>query len=216
MQKKVSIVIADDHPIFRKGLSEIISSEESFIISAETGDGKTAVKLIEKLKPDVAILDIRMPGLTGFEVVNTLRGKEIGVKIIFLTMHKEEEVFFHAMDIGVSGYVLKESATDDIIECIKGVINGKHYISPQISDLLLNREKLSKDKIEKTGLNKLSPSERLVLKLISEKKTSKEIADVLFISKRTVENHRMNICNKLELHGINSLIKFAIENKQLF
>ncbi|MFH1194773.1 MAG: response regulator transcription factor, partial [bacterium] len=139
--------------------------------------------------------------------------KKSATKIIFLTMHKEEDVFNKALDLGVMGYILKESASEDIIECIKTVAENKHYISPIISEYLINR--VSCSAVSKNKIDKLTHTEKNILKMISDKKTSKEIAETLFISIRTVENHRTNICNKLELHGNNSLLLFAVENKHL-
>ncbi len=216
MKNKIRIVIADDHPIFRKGLIDIIKENSQFEILSEAFDGEQASSYLQTYKPDIAILDINMPKMTGFDVVRILKDKLKDVKIIFLTMHKEEDIFNRAMDLGVKGYVLKECATDDIIECLTTVSVNQHYISPSISEYLFNRSKRSNEVYENIGLAKLSPTEITILKHISEGKTSKEIADFLFISRKTVENHRENICSKLCIHGVNALMKFAIENKHLF
>lgn len=216
MKNKIRIVIADDHPIFRKGLIDIITENSQFEILSEAVDGEQALSYLQSYKPDIAILDINMPKMTGFDVVRTLKDKLKDVKIIFLTMHKEEDIFNRAMDLGVKGYVLKECATDDIIECLTTVSVNQHYISPSISEYLFKRNKRSNGVYENIGLAKLSPTEKTILKHISEGKTSKEIADFLFISRKTVENHRENICSKLCLHGVNALMKFAIENKHIF
>lgn len=215
MKSKIGIVIADDHPIFRKGLMDIITENSQFEILSEAVDGEQALSYLQSYKPDIAILDINMPKMTGFDVVRTLKDSVANVKIIFLTMHKEEDIFNRAMDLGVKGYVLKESATDDIIECLNTVARNQHYISPSISEYLFNRNKKSNGVYENIGLVKLSPTEITILKFISEGKTSKEISDLLFISRKTVENHRVNICSKLSLHGVNALMKFAFENKHL-
>lgn len=216
MKGKIRIVIADDHPIFRKGLIDIIKENSQFEILSEAVDGEQALSYLQSYKPDIAILDINMPKMTGFDVVRTLKDSVANLKIVFLTMHKEEDIFNRAMDLGVKGYVLKECAADDIIECLTTVAGNQHYISPSISEYLFNRNKKSNGVYENIGLAKLSPTEITILKLISEGKTSKEIADLLFISRKTVENHRVNICSKLCLHGVNTLMKFAIENKHLF
>lgn len=215
--KKIKVLIADDHPIFRKGLVEVINAEPEFQLVNEAPDGDTALSMINLYKPDVTVLDIHMPGKTGFEIVKELKTKKLEAKIIFLTMHNEENIFNRAMDLGVMGYVLKENAMEDLIEAVYTVFLGKHYISSSISDFLVNRSSALKiDRRQRSAIEKLTPAEKQILKLIAEQKTSKEIADELFISIRTVDNHRMNICNKLSIHGSNALLKFALENKHLF
>ncbi|MBI5022444.1 MAG: response regulator transcription factor [Ignavibacteriales bacterium] len=213
-KESVPIVIADDHPVFRKGLCDIVAAEKSLIVVGETGDGNQVLKLVHELKPLVLLLDLNMPGSNGLDIAASLQDENFPVRIIVLTMHKEEGIFNKAMDHGVRGYVLKESAVNDILQSIKSVINDEYYISPAISKYLLNRRgKTESILLENPGLAQLTPNERKILKLISENKSSKEIADQMFISIRTVENHRMNICNKLAIHGSNALLKFAIENK---
>jgi len=214
MGNKTSIIIADDHPIFRKGLVDLISDEKKFDIIAEAENGLEALNQIKSLQPEIAILDINMPKLNGFEVVKELSKINSKTKIIFLTMHKEEHILSKAIDFQVMGYILKECATDDIIDCINYVAQDKQYISPAISELLIKRSQLLNETRDK--LDGLTAMEKKILGLIAHEKTSREIADQLFISIRTVECHRINICHKLELSGINSLLKFAIDNKHLF
>ncbi len=212
MGNEINIVIADDHPIFRNGLRQIIDTEKNIKIIGEADNGQKALDLIKELKPDIAILDIDMPKLTGLDVLKNL--KENYTKVIFLTMYAEEDIFDEAMNLGIKGYVLKDSAVNDIIECISTVNEDNYYISPSVSNFLVNRrKKLNQLRNNNPNLYKLTMAEKKVLKYISENKTSKEIADVLFLSSRTIENHRTNICNKLNLKGSHSLIKFAIENK---
>jgi DNA-binding NarL/FixJ family response regulator len=213
-ENEVTILIADDHPVFRKGLLDIITEEKQFRVVGEVGEGNRVIELVRKSSPDVLLLDINMPGADGLSLAGQLKEEESPVKIIVLTMHREESIFNKAMDLGVHGYVLKESAVQDILDSIKAVTDGQYYISPAISQYLLKRNAKTQSLFrEYPSLSDLSPTERKILKLISENKSSKEIADQLFISIRTVENHRMNICNKLDLHGANALLKFAIENK---
>lgn len=210
-----TILIADDHPIFRKGLAEVITTATEYSIVGECGDGIAALKIIKELKPDIALLDIQMPKMTGFEVLKAVNESQLTTNVIFLTMHSEENIFEKAMDLGAKGYLLKESVTDDILLCLKNVLNGKFYVSGSISDYLVRLNTKLKAGNERTGLQKLTSTELKVLKLIAEKLSSKEIAERLFVSVRTVENHRNNICIKLELHGANALLPFAIENKHL-
>ena len=212
--KKISIVIADDHPVFRKGLMEVISSEDDMIIIAEAKDGESAVKTIKEKEPDIALVDVSMPKLSGFDVVREIKKAEINTQIIFLTMHNEETLFKCALDLGINGYLLKESALENISKSIRTVNEGNYYFSPGVSNHFMQRNINRSELLEK--LNKLTRTEKQILKLIAEKKTSKEIGDELFISKKTVENHRTNICSKLDLHGTNSLLKFAMENKHLY
>lgn len=216
MEKKIRIIIADDHPIFRQGLKQIIEDEADIEIIGEASDGEKALELIIEKEPEIAILDFDMPKKTGFEVLKELKKIRNPVNVIFLTMYKEENLFDEAMDLGIKGYVLKESAADDICECIRLVSNGDYAISPVISNFLVKRLSMQQ-KLKKgsPGINYLTPSEKKVLKLISENKSSKEIADELFISYKTVESHRTNISKKLNLQGSLSLVRFAFENKSL-
>jgi DNA-binding NarL/FixJ family response regulator len=214
MKPEIRIVIADDHPVFRQGLRQIIEIEHGINVVGEARDGAVALSMIEELKPDVAVLDINMPNMKGFDVARKIRHQGLKTAIIFLTMYDDERMFNEALNVGALGYLLKDSAITDIAESVRAVAAGQHFISPAISRYLINRSSRSTALSEKTpSLNDLTPSELRVLKLISENKTSKEIAAQLFISYRTVENHRSNICQKLGIHGSNSLIKFALEHK---
>ncbi len=212
----MKLIIADDHPIFREGLLKSIAQDSTFEIIAQTGDGLAALQLIEELKPDIAVLDISMPNLDGLEVVQRIKQGNIPTEFVILTMYKEEEYFDRAMDLGVKGYILKENAISDLLACLKAVARGHFYVSPLISDYLVNRSARMKRLIEeKPSVNELTNMERRILKLIAENKTSKEIADELHISYRTVQNHRTNICTKLGLKGYNKLLQFALEHRSL-
>ena len=214
LQTKLRVLIADDHPIFRKGLLQAVGSDNAIEIVGEAGDGQEALRLVDELKPDVAILDIEMPGLNGLQVAEEIIKRHLPIDIVFLTMYKEEDMFNEAMDLGVKGYVLKESAVSDIVNSIKTVASGRYFLSPSISEFLVSRSDRARLLLKKKPqLQNLTTTERKVLRSISENKTSKEIADDLNISYRTVENHRSNICNKLAIHGSHSLLKFAIEHK---
>lgn len=214
MERRIKVLIADDHPIFRKGLRQAIEADRSLVIVAETGDGLEALRLIEEVQPDVAVLDIEMPGMTGLEVARRVQKTRLEVEVVFLTMYKDEDMFNEAIDLGVKGYVLKENTVEDIVNCIKLVAKGKYFLSPSISSYLVTRSERAKNLLKrKPELEDLTPTERKILKLIAENKTSKEIAVLLKISHRTVENHRLNICNKLDIHGSHALLRFALENK---
>ena len=206
--------MADDHPIVRQGLRKIIETDKNLLILAEAGNGQTALDLIEEHRPQVAVLDIDMPGMDGFAVVRELQKRRIETEVVFLTMLDEEETFQAAMDLNVRGYVLKDSAADEIVSAIKSVAKGRPFLSPAMSAMLLNRRRRADElEIEQPGLHLLTPTERRVLKLIADDKTSKEIGEELFVSYRTIEGHRANISRKLNLSGSLALVKFASANK---
>jgi DNA-binding NarL/FixJ family response regulator len=214
--KEQTILIADDHALIRKGLCEVLSKQSDYTI-LEAANGKDALDLIRSQKPDIAILDIEMPEITGFEVARQVHNEGLSVSIIFLTMFKDESMFNNAMDIGVKGYVLKENTVTEIIQCIEQVKKGNSYISPAISAYLIKRnQKLTGKASDKDGLHLLTPSETTIMKLLSELLTNHEIAEKQHVSIKTVQNHRNNICNKLDLSGTHALLKFALEHKERF
>jgi len=211
---EITIIIADDHPIVRKGLREVIEEESKFIVLAEVNNGREAVEGIEKFSPTITILDVDMPVMNGFEAARAIRAKKLATEIIFLTMHRDEDLFNEAIDLGAKGFVLKDSALTDIVGCIEAVAAKNHFTSHALTSFLINRSRRSLQLSEKQpSINDLTQTERRVLKLIAENLTSKEIGAELFISPRTVEKHRENICQKLNLQGSHSLLKFAVFHK---
>jgi DNA-binding NarL/FixJ family response regulator len=215
MAGRIKVLIVDDHPLFRQGLRQVVVADSRFELIAEAGDGLAALQLIQEKRPDVAALDVNLPGLSGLEIARKLQGKRLPTRIIILTMYKEEETFNRAMDLGVTGFVLKENAVEDILNGIAAVAKGEHYLSPSISGYLVRRRnRVESLAARKPGLEDLTKAELRILKLIADKKTSREIAAELFISPRTVEAHRANISTKLELHGSHSLLHFALENRE--
>jgi DNA-binding NarL/FixJ family response regulator len=216
MDGKIRVLIVDDHPLFRQGLRQVVAGDPRFELVAEAGDGDAALRLIQEKKPDVAVLDVNLPALSGLEVAGKLRGKRLPTRIIILTTYKEEETFNRAMDLGIRGFVLKENAVQDILDGIAAVAGGHHYISPSISGYLVQRRTRAESLATRLpGLEDLTRAERRVLTLIAEKMTSRQIAAELFISPRTVEAHRANICGKLELRGSHSLLQFALEHRSM-
>ena len=213
-EKEIKVFVADDHQIFRQGLLKLLESERSMKIVGESGDGLEALQMIREQKPEVAILDISMPNMNGLEIVKQIRKEELPVEFIILTMYDDEEYFNEAMDVGVKGYLLKDNAISDLLRCVKCVTQGKYYVSPLISEYLVNREeKVKQLRHEHPGLDRLTTMEKRILKLIAENKTSKGIAKELFISYRTVQNHRTRIGEKLGLKGHHKLLQFALEQK---
>jgi DNA-binding NarL/FixJ family response regulator len=214
MQQEITLIIADDHPIFRRGLRAVIETDAQIKVVAEAGDGDTALSYIREHAPKIAILDLDMPALDGFAVARAIHESNLSVQVIILTMHDKESIFNAALDLGVKGYVLKDSAMTEIIDCIKAVRSGRNYISPQLSTYLIGRGNRRAALAHETPtLKDLTPAEQHILKLIADEKTSRQIADTLHISIRTVDRHRANICDKLNLHGSNALIKFAVAHK---
>lgn len=214
VETELRILIADDHPLFRQGLRQAVEQEPACRVIAEAGDGRAALDLIRAHQPNLCVLDIKMPGLDGFAVVRQMREERLPGGVIFLTMYNDEDLFNEAMDLDVKGYVLKESAVTDILCSLHTVAAGRRFFSPLLSEFLFaragNAQALHR---EKAGLDHLTPAERRILKLIAEDRTSKEIADLLGLSARTVENHRANICAKLDLHGTHCLLRFAFAHK---
>ncbi|HXG64496.1 MAG TPA: response regulator transcription factor, partial [Blastocatellia bacterium] len=198
----------------RQGLRQVIETDPLLKVAGEAADGAAAIEQIEKAGADLAVLDLDMPNGDGFEVARVLKQKRLPVRIIFLTMHKDERFLNSALDLGVNGYLLKDSAVTEIIASIKAVSAGQDYVSPALTGYLINRRRRAASLVEqKPAVAKLTPTERRILSLLADYKTSKEIAAELFISPRTVEHHRANICEKLGLRGSHSLIKFAVEHK---
>lgn len=214
MSNEISVVIADDHPIVRQGLRQTIEADPRLKVLAEANDGEEAIELIERLKPEIAVLDVDMPKLDGFGVARELQKRRLSVKIVFLTIHSEEDLFQAAMDLGASGYILKDSALFEIVNGIKAVSEGKYFVTPSLTSFLVSRHRRAQSfEQNEPNLARLTPTERRIVQMIADYKSNKEIAAELFIHYRTVETHRTNICQKLDLRGYNALLKFALEHK---
>jgi len=211
-----SVLVADDHPIFRQGLVKAIEETGEFDVVGEAADGKRALEILGQLHPDMAILDIAMPVMDGLGVIRAASAQSLQCDFIIMTMYKEEEYFREALDLGVRGYLLKESAPGDLVQCLRAVAAGKHFVSPAMSEYLILSSAADRGgSLKINPMENLSRTERRVLKLIAENKTSREIADELHISFRTVQNHRAHMCEKLSLEGFNRLLQFALEHKSL-
>ncbi len=213
MRADIGIVIADDHSIVRKGLREVIAADSRLTILAEAEDGESALARIEELKPGIAILDVDMPLRDGLEVTRAIRDKRLPTRVIVLTFHKDARFLNAALAAGAQGYVLKDNAVAEIINSINTVWGGRNYVSPELSTHLIERRRRQEVAATETpGLDALTPAERQILGLIAEFKTTREIADILCISPRTVDHHRANMAQKLELRGSHALTRFAIEH----
>ncbi|MEZ4874842.1 MAG: response regulator transcription factor [Flavobacteriaceae bacterium] len=205
--KKESIIIADDHPLLLKGLSDFLL-ERGYNVVGSGQNGREAFNLINKLEPEIAILDIQMPFMSGLEIARKCIHNGVNTKIILITFHKEKQLFTEAEELKIYGYILKEFAIEEIENCLNAVLEGKRYFSPKITEMFTYNSPKNE------ALDSLTPSEKKILKLIALDKTNKEIASVLFISYRTVEKHRSNIITKLDLeHKTNSLLIWAKEHQ---
>ena len=211
---RTKVVIVDDHPLFRQGLRQVIVSDARFELVGEAENGETALELIRKTKPNVAVLDLNLPRIGGLEVAKLLRSRKTETGLVVLTMLKDEKAFNQAINLGIQGYVLKENAAGEILNCIASVAAGQPYVSPSLTSFLLRRRSRAEALASRTpGLEDLTTAERRILKAIARKKTTREIASELFISPRTVDSHRANICSKLALKGPNALLQFALEHR---
>ncbi len=212
--EKTTILIADDHPIVRQGLRKIIDEDRNFKIVGEVSDGKKVLSEILSYKPAIVLLDISLPGMNGLEIIREAKREKCSCSFIVLTMYRDREYFEEAISLGAKGYILKDNTVNDLLACIRAVARGNNYITPELSGFLLDRQDRFETIVnDAPGIKNLTPSERKVLRLIAMNKTSKEIAAELFISTRTVQNHRQNISEKLGLRGHHKLLQFALENK---
>ena len=211
---RVTTLIVDDHPAFRQGLRQLITAEPRFEVVAEADDGLDAIDLAKAGKAEIVILDINLPGINGLEVARRLQANRSAVKVVILTMHKDEEFFNKALNLEVKGYLLKENALAEIVSCLKAVAAGDYYLTPSMSACLMKRRRrLQALENSRPALHDLTTGERRILQRVAHNRTSKEIAKEFGISHRTVEAHRTNICTKLNLHGSHRLLQFAIEHR---
>ena len=202
----IRVIVADDHVIFRQGLLNLLRSSEHIAVAGEAGTGPETIDLVTREKPDVAILDISMPGFDGFEILEKIQSMGTGTKVIFLTMHKDALTAKRALHSGASGYVLKDNAFEDLLYAINTVSAGGKFISPSVLESVI-KAPLYEDKESRV----LTLREREVLKLIATGLKNRQIAHELFISIKTVETHRTNIMQKLDIHSTASLVQYAIK-----
>jgi DNA-binding NarL/FixJ family response regulator len=210
--KQNTVVLVEDHTILRHGLRSLLTAAGKVQIVGEAGDGQSAIRCILETEPDLVILDLNMPKMDGFSVVTEVKKQQPGIKILVLTMHNDDAYVLKAFKTGVDGYCLKSSSQDELMSAVNTVLSDKRFISPEISDKVLEGYLEANRKLKKqSDWDSLTQREKEVLKLVAEGYQNKEIAEYLFISPKTVEKHRANIMKKTDLHSASALTAYAIE-----
>ena len=208
---KIKVLLVEDHTIVRKGIIALLEKDFAIEIIGEAENGMDAVKKAEELAPDIMVLDISLPLLNGLEVTRQVSKRFPQIKILILSMHDTEEFVFELLNAGAQGYVIKKAAPQELISAIDIVYHGKSYFSPAISKIILSRLQRNPDSVSDSNLQELlTEREREVLQLVAEGRSNREIADLLHISIKTIESHRSNIMDKLDLHNVADLIKYAL------
>jgi two-component system response regulator NreC len=210
--KKIRLLVADDHKIFRQGITKLLEEESDLQVVGEAADGREAVKKATELKPDLVLMDIAMANLNGLEATKQIKKVLPETKVIMVTMHKNEEYILQSFQAGASGFILKEGAVEELVNAIRSIHQDKSFLSPTISKTLIDAylRKMETGKTE-TPFDLLTDREREVLQLIAEGYTNREVAKALFISVKTVEAHRAHIMQKLNIHDVAKLVKYAIQ-----
>jgi DNA-binding NarL/FixJ family response regulator len=212
MDRKKRIIIAEDQTLVRQGLKSLLSSEPELQVVAEAENGLDAIRCAGKYKPDLILLDLAMPKLSGISALKEIKRQFPKIKILSLTFHTSEEYILEAFESGADGYCLKNDTHAELLSAINNVLSGKNYLSPAISGKILEGYLESREKTKpETSLEKLTQREKEVLKLVGEGYTSPEIGDILCISAKTVDKHRSNIMNKLKIHSSSALTAYAID-----
>ena len=213
MTSKIRILLADDHTLLRNGICALLADEQDMVVVGEADNGREAVQLAGQLKPNVVLIDIAMPLLNGLEATRQIKREHPEINVLVLTMYDNEEYFRKMLEVGASGYIIKRAAATELVSAIRAVYNGEAVLSPAITRLLLEDYLNHDNHSEKENPNALSSREREVLQLIAEGKTSREISEILNLSVKTVQSHRTNLMQKLDLHDRGDLIKYAIQKK---
>jgi DNA-binding NarL/FixJ family response regulator len=215
MDEGTRIVIAEDHPFFLDGMRRVLEKTEWLTVIGKASDGPTALGQVRSLRPDLAVLDIGLPLMNGFDVVRAIREERIPVEVVFLTIHDDEDMFEAALQLGVKGYLLKDCTDAELLRCISAVSSGQHYTTPSMTSYLVKKtQRIDQFAGQAPGLRLLTAHERAILRLIAQDKTSKEIAREMGIARKTVDSHRSNICRKLEIGGQHVLTRFAARHRQ--
>ncbi len=207
---KIKIIIADDHKIMREGLKALIEKQPDMEVAAEAQDGLTTTKLARKMLPQVIIMDIGMPEMNGIDATRQIISAHKDIKIIALSMHSDRRFVLEMLKAGASGYLLKDSAFEELVSAVHTVMTGQSYLSPRITDIVVKEYLYNLPKNESTVFTVLTVREREVLQLLAEGKSTKQIASTLNLSVKTVETHRQQIMDKLEIRTVAELTKYAI------
>jgi NarL family two-component system response regulator LiaR len=211
--KKTRILIADDHHVVRRGLRALLEGAQGFSVVAEAADGEKAVQLADQFKPDVVMLDISMPKINGVEATRIIKRQHPEMRVLMLTIHESEEYVYQVVRAGADGYVLKNADKKELTAAIRAVMDGERFFSPSVSNLIVSQfahQRVREDKHDPARPS-LTPREREVLRCIAQGKTSKTIAAELFLSIRTVNTHRANLMQKLDIHEKVGLVRYAIQ-----
>jgi two-component system, NarL family, response regulator NreC len=209
---KTSIVICDDHTLFCEGIKAILREQTSLDIVGEARDGRQAVELVKELRPDVLLMDVSMPDMTGFDATRRIREFDQTIKVLILTMHEEEELVARCLEAGASGYIIKDAPASQLVYAIETVQKGERYLSPVVLKKVVAGY-VKNSQRPKTSYDRLSTREREVLKLLAEGLSVKEIATRLNLSVKTVDVHKYNLMRKIDVHDRAELIKYAIQKK---
>ena len=202
------VILADDHTLFRSGVKRILEEVPGIQVMGEAADGLQLLTLLKEMTPDLVILDISMPKMRGLEAIQEIKASYPQVQVLILTMHKNAEYLSYALGAGAAGFLLKQDADPELMEAIAAIRQGKTYLSPAISEVV--PDLIRRQKPDGTPKDLLTHREREILKLLVEGKSSREIGELLYISLRTVQNHRANIMKKLKVRGITDLVKYAV------
>lgn len=209
----IKVFLADDHAVLRDGLRFILETQGDIAVIGEAGDGRQAVRQVQQLRPDVVVMDIGMPELNGIEATRQIRETCPSTQVVILSVHATSEHIYRALEAGAKGYLLKESAGQRVVAAVRAVHAGHRYLCPQIGESVIDDYVLRRQGAEaKSPLERLSAREREILQLVVEGKSSAEIAEVLRISPKTVETYRSRLMQKLEIHDLPGLVKFAIQH----
>ncbi len=213
---KIRILLADDHPLVRSGLIKMLEPYKEFVIVGEAGDGEEAVALTKKLEPDVVIIDLSMPKLSGVEATKIIRKSNPSSKVLVLTMHDNEEYVYQIFKSGAGGYMLKNTGRDDLAAAIRSVAQGERFFSPRVSEIMVDAYLRKADARDDRTIDDdvpLTKREKEILNYIADGLNNSQIAEKLFISARTVDTHRTNIMQKLDIHDVANLVRYALSKK---
>jgi DNA-binding NarL/FixJ family response regulator len=210
------VLVADDHEVVRKGLRSIVEEQPGWEVAGEASDGREAVDKARALRPDVAVVDVSMPGLNGLEATRQMLRHDAGTKVLILTMHESDPLIRQVLDAGARGYLLKSDASRDLVTAVETIRRNKTYFTARVAQIVLDGyldKKPSSAPTTDAPASRLTPRQREIVQLLAEGKSSKEVAVALGLSVKTAETHRANIMRRLECHSVSELVRYAIRNK---